>query len=213
MVYWTKRDEELRLCNEWLKNPLINPETGHGIVYKGPTYKNWEDRCKKMNLKLVIKNVEINKNICGLWQQNPSINPLTGRKIKIDGPAYLKLQKKCGDKNMLENSITLLGNYYIPDKNGMVPCVYENNRLYVVRTLNDRRIWGPLNKPAKNIHLEYYADTWDYKNGHFKPIFIGIGKKGEAIKTNIQKQNNKSILNKYNDSNIDKFIKTFVTII
>ena len=51
--------------------------------------------------------------------------------------------------------------------------VINKKRAYVVRRYNDRRVWGPLNKPARSLKLCYYADTWDYHYNHYKPIFIG----------------------------------------
>ena len=55
----------------------------------------------------------------------------------------------------------------------MVPCVLWRGTWYIVRKFNDRKVWGPLNKLAKNIKLCYYADTWDFHYNHYHPIFVG----------------------------------------
>lgn len=170
---WTLLDEEKRLCNEWLVEPLINPETGYPIERNGPTFMSWKERCKKCGISgKPVATKKITWRKCQEWRNNKSVNPDTGRKIKINGPTYKWLEKTC--KNMEEKSIILMGEYtYLPDNKGIVPCVINRDTKYIVRTCDNRKIWGPLNKPGKNIKLCYYKDTWDYKYNFFKPIFIG----------------------------------------
>lgn len=166
---WTRIDEERRLCELWLKDPLINPDTGHPIDRNGPTYNNWIERCKKLGMKhRPLATREMTWRKCEAWRENPSLNPDSGRKIKIGGKIYKEIQKQC---NIINKEIKLEGDYYIPDKSGLVPTIIYRSTIYVVRKLNNRKVWGPLNKPAKNIRLRYYKDTWDYRYNHYKPIF------------------------------------------
>jgi hypothetical protein len=169
--HWTKLDEEKRLCELWLTEPLINPETGHPIDRNGPKYNELKFRCKQLGLKatpVATKNITWRK--CQEWRKNPDINPDTGRKISRNGPTWKWLEKKC--KCIDSPQLELVGEYYIPDNKGMVPCIQYGKTWYVVRKYNDRLIWGSLNKPARGIQLYYYADTWDYRNNHYKPIFM-----------------------------------------
>lgn len=167
---WTKADEERRLCNQWLAEPLINPETGLAIERDGPTFNDWKNRCIQLGIKGIPKATRVMSwRKCQEWLKNPDINPDTGREIKKDGPTWKWLEKEC---KCVEKNIDLWGEYYVPDSKGMVPAVIDQGRVYVVRTFEGRRIWGPLNKPAKGVKLCYYADSWDYRKNYYKPIFI-----------------------------------------
>lgn len=169
--HWTKLDEEKRLCMLWLQEPLINPETGHSIDRDGPTFEMWKERCKNIGMKTqptATKTMTWRK--CQEWKRYPNINPDTGKKIKKDGPTFKWIEKQC--QLIEEKSLVLEGDYYIPDTNGMVPSILCGGIWYVVRKYDNRKVWGPLNKPAKNVQLCYYMDTWDYHYKHYKPIFI-----------------------------------------
>lgn len=166
---WTRLDEERRLCESWLKDPLINPETGHPIDRNGPTFNKWMERCKALGIKhRPVATREMTWRKCEEWRRNPSINPDSGRKIEIGGPTYKQIKKQC---KLINKEIKLSGEYYIPDRNGLVPTILWRSTIYVVRSLDGRKVWGPLNKPAKNVKLRYYKDTWDYRYNHYKPIF------------------------------------------
>ena len=172
VVRWTKTNEEQRLCSLWLQEPLINPETGHSIRRNGPTFNSWKERCKSVNMQsrpLATKQMTWRK--CQEWQRNPMVNPDTGRKIARGGATYKWIKKEC--QLIDDPKLTLEGEYYIPDQKGMVPAVLYRGTWYVIRTHQGRKVWGPLNKPAKKIKLRYYADTWDYHYNHYKPIYIG----------------------------------------
>ena len=170
--YWSNKDEEKRLCSQWLEEPLINPETGQSIDRKGPTYASWSRRCKIIGMSgtpTATKKMTWRK--CQAWYNNRSVNPDTGREIERGGPTWKWIEKEC--KVIEEKEITLLGKYYLPDRHGMVPCVVYRGTMYLVRQYQGRKIWGPLNKPAKGIKLCYYSDSWDYRYNHYKPIFVG----------------------------------------
>jgi len=174
---WTKSDEEKRLCLLWLEEPLINPETGCKIIRNGPTFKEWLWRCQQRGITSKPKAThKLSWNKCQLWKQNPDINPDTGRKIKVNSTTYKWLEKECG--KIKEKPDKFLGEWYVPDNNGLVPCVNNNNTFYVIRLLKQdnivRKVWGPLNKPVQKIWLIYFKDTWDYKNGLYCPIFLNI---------------------------------------
>jgi hypothetical protein len=173
-MFWSKRDELKRLCEEWLREPLVNPETGHPIERNGPTYQRWQKKCKELGIKhRPAATKELTWRKCQEWRRDPTINPDTGRKIQRDGPTYKWLETQC--RLITEKEIELIGDYYPPDTRGMVPAVTWRGTIYIVRRCNgkERKVWGPLNKPAKDIKMRYYADTWDYTYKHYRPVFIG----------------------------------------
>lgn len=172
-AFWSKTDELRRLCLEWLREPLLNPNTGYPIERNGPTFKMWQKRCKELNLDHRPKPTgEITWRKYQEWKTNPLVNPETGRKIKENGPTFKRIKKGL-KKNPPEKKVTLLGEYYVPDAKGYVPCVKHLESWCIVRKDSGRKVWGALNKPAKNIRLVYYKDTWDYRNNHYAPVFLG----------------------------------------
>ena len=208
---WSKLDEEKRLCSLWLKEPLVNPETGHSIERNGPTFNQWMERCRRIGLMNRPKATkEMTWRKCQEWRRNPSINPDTGRKIDPYGPTGKWIAKQC--RTIQERELELFGEYYLPDKNGMVPCVLYRDHYYVVRTFQERRVWGPLNKPARSIKLYFYTFTWDYLYDHYRPIFMDSPpqppqqiKKQQLSqrKTEIKKSNPKYLV----DTVVDLFIQ------
>lgn len=156
---------------EWLKEPLVNPETGLSIKRNGPTFMYWKEKCK--SLKIATKPVatgELSYRKCQEWRRNRRINPDTGREIKIGGPKYKWIEKTC--RQITEKELKLMGEYHMPDSRGMVPCVKYGSTWYVTRKLGDRKVWGPQNKPARAVKLCYFMDTWDYHYNHYRPIFM-----------------------------------------
>jgi hypothetical protein len=75
------------LCDKWLKNKTINPETSRKIKENGAVYKELEKKCSLNPLN--------QKDICDKWLKNKTINPETSRKIKENGTVYKELEKKC----------------------------------------------------------------------------------------------------------------------
>ena len=94
----TKKD----LCDKWLTNKTINPETSRKIKENGDVYKKLEKLCslnQKLNQK-PKKDVKITqKDLCDKWLTNKTINPETSRKIKENGDVYKKLEKLCSVKS------------------------------------------------------------------------------------------------------------------
>ena len=88
------------LCNKWLANKTINPETSRKIKENGDVYKKLEKLCS-LNQKLKPKkDVKITqKELCDKWLINKNINPETSRKIKENGEVYKKLEKLCSVKS------------------------------------------------------------------------------------------------------------------
>jgi hypothetical protein len=78
------------ICDKWLKNKTINPETSRKIKENGPIYKKLQKKCSLNPLN--------QKEICDKWLKNKTINPETSRKIKENGVVFKELQKKCKDK-------------------------------------------------------------------------------------------------------------------
>jgi hypothetical protein len=75
------------ICDKWLKNKTINPETSRKIKENGAVYKELSKLCSLNPLN--------QKDLCDKWLENKNINPETLRKIKETGITYKKLQKKC----------------------------------------------------------------------------------------------------------------------
>ncbi len=72
------------ICDKWLENKTINPETSRKIKENGVVYKELSKLCSLNQ-----------KDLCDKWLLNKNINPETSRKIKASGIIYKKLQKKC----------------------------------------------------------------------------------------------------------------------
>ena len=84
------------MCDEWLQNRLVNPETGRKIKQDGPTYKTWKSRCEGQNNQGNRKRpAKGPAKGCDEWLQNRLVNPDTGRKIKRDGPTYKTWKAQC----------------------------------------------------------------------------------------------------------------------
>jgi hypothetical protein len=92
-----KKLTQKELCDKWLINKTINPETSRKIKENGEVYKKLEKLCS-LNQKLK-KDVKITqKELCDKWLVNKTINPETSRKIKENGEVYKKLEKLCSVK-------------------------------------------------------------------------------------------------------------------
>lgn len=169
---WNKRKEEIRLCEEWLKDPLVNPKTGRPIERGGPKYQEWEHRCKKLGLShRPVATGKMTWRKCQEFRKNPHVNPETGRKITPGSPTWKKIYKQCKCIEQKGHRETILGEYPVPDKNGLVPAKRVKNSYYIVRYHESRPVYGTLNKYADNAVQVYFKDTWDYLNGRYKPIF------------------------------------------
>lgn len=203
--YWTSTDEQRRLCNIWLQDPLVNPTTGHPIDRGGPTYQMLSEKCRELGLKhKPTATRQMTWRKCQEWRQNKSINPDTGNKIKIGGPTFKMVEKQCAE--ILEKTLQLHGDWFVPDTLGMIPAVLSHGTWYAIRKYNDRSVYGPLNKHAKNIRLVYYADTWDYRYNHFKPVFLGrtpSRPRSKSSRSDYSKNNPKQIV----DNIVDLFVK------
>ena len=82
------------LCDKWLANKTINPETSRKIKENGDVYKKLEKKCSlKQKPKKDVKITQ--KDLCDKWLANKTINPETSRKIKENGDVYKKLEKLC----------------------------------------------------------------------------------------------------------------------
>jgi len=94
----------VKICDEWRKNPLVNPETKRAIKADGPKYKELQKLCKDKTSPPKGKEQSPPKgspnsgisDICKKWFENRGVNPRTGAGIKVGGPTYLKLEKECG---------------------------------------------------------------------------------------------------------------------
>jgi len=80
------------MCDTWLQNKLVNPDTGRQIKLDGPTYKAWKAKCKDDQPNDQPRG---QPKGCNDWLQNKLVNPDTGRQIKLDGPTYRAWKAKC----------------------------------------------------------------------------------------------------------------------
>ena len=81
-----KKLTEKEICDKWILDKTINPETKRKIKENGEVYKKLLKKCS-LNKK--------EKEICDKWLLDKTINPETKRKIKENGTIYNKLVKKC----------------------------------------------------------------------------------------------------------------------
>ena len=97
------------ICNKWLMNKNINPETSRTIKETGAIYKKLFKECSTKPLT--------KSEICNKWLMNKNINPETSRTIKETGAIYKKLFKECSTKPLNKtdavNKIKKLFNPYI----------------------------------------------------------------------------------------------------
>ena len=84
-----KKLTQKEICDKWLLNKNINPETLRKIKENGEVYKKLEKKCS-LNQKEKPK-----KEICDKWLLDKTVNPETKRKIKENGDVYKELAKKC----------------------------------------------------------------------------------------------------------------------
>jgi hypothetical protein len=88
------------LCDKWLTNKTVNPETSRKIKENGDVYKKLEKLCSLNQNKKQKKDVKITqKDLCDKWLTNKTVNPETSRKIKENGEVYKKLEKLCSVKS------------------------------------------------------------------------------------------------------------------
>ena len=76
------------LCDKWLQDKTINPETKRKIKENGTIFQKLSKKCSP-------KETLTQKDICSKWLQDKTINPETKRKIKENGEVYKKLSKLC----------------------------------------------------------------------------------------------------------------------
>jgi hypothetical protein len=206
---YSRRDEEKRLCNEWLKDPMVNPKTGMPIDLKGPTYLEWQKRCKDLGLSYKpIRTKELSYRKCQEWRKTPHVNPETGKQIMVGGTLYKRIERQC--KNVTEKPVVLNGTYFPPDLQGFVPTVKSTNGShYIVRHSSNRSeigattasnamdhlVYGPLNALTyKNrTTLVHFKDTWDFKQGYYRPIFKGSSRSSAPSQPSHQTQSAKTV--------------------
>jgi hypothetical protein len=93
------------LCDKWLTNKTVNPETSRKIKENGDVYKKLEKLCSLNQNKKQKKDVKITqKDLCDKWLTNKTVNPETSRKIKENGEVYKKLEKLCSVKSLKSSS-------------------------------------------------------------------------------------------------------------
>jgi hypothetical protein len=93
----------INICEQWLNNPNVNPETGKSIKKNGPVYKRLLKLCeeKKSKTRSSSSSSVSSKTLklCDEWKKNKTINPETGYKIKENGPKYNYFKELCMNLN------------------------------------------------------------------------------------------------------------------
>ena len=84
------------LCDKWLQDKTINPETKRKIKENGTIFNKLSKKCSP-------KETLTQKDICSKWLQDKTINPETKRKIKENGEIYKKLSKLCSLKQKVKS--------------------------------------------------------------------------------------------------------------
>lgn len=92
-------------CEEWIRNPTINPLTNRKIKVNGPTYKKFEKDCDESSSP---KSSPKHTSPCEEWTKNPTINPRTNRKIKVNGPTYKVLENDCSGIKIKNSKIEIV---------------------------------------------------------------------------------------------------------
>ena len=79
-------------CEQWRRQPTINPKTKRTIKIGGPAYKNIEKACDPPVPKTMLS-----KEDCEVWRKHPGKHPLTKRKINQNAKngIYAQLLKLC----------------------------------------------------------------------------------------------------------------------
>jgi len=91
------------ICDEFLKNPKINPLTNRRISPKGLVYKNLVRQCRSSSPQQSRspsrlpspRQSRLPSPICDKFIKNPNINPRTNRRISPQGLVYKNLVIEC----------------------------------------------------------------------------------------------------------------------
>jgi hypothetical protein len=84
-------------CEEWLKDPLVNPRTRRKIKAGGSVYKKLQKECEDSETSVQTNSFPSRSEECEEWLKDPLVNPRTRRKIKAGGSVYKQLQNECED--------------------------------------------------------------------------------------------------------------------
>jgi len=80
------------VCDKWLLDKSINPETGRKIQKDKGVYNKFAKLCTSSSSG---KKENSANDVCKKWLLDRNTNPVTGRKIKTNGPVYNKFSKQC----------------------------------------------------------------------------------------------------------------------
>jgi len=92
----------INICDEWLNNPNVNPETGKSIKKNGPVFKKLLKLCQEKKNKSKSSSSSVSSKtlrLCDEWKKNKTVNPETGYKIKENGPKYNYFKELCMNLN------------------------------------------------------------------------------------------------------------------
>jgi hypothetical protein len=92
-----------KLCEEFARNPGVNPLTGRKIDAGGPTHRRLVDACAKYRSGSAPsaarpKNSAVTPTDCEKFAKDQRVNPVTGRAIAPGGAVYEKLKKACSER-------------------------------------------------------------------------------------------------------------------
>jgi len=197
-----------KICNKWLMNKNINPETSRAIKETGAIYKKLFKECSTKPLNINKKDKLTKSEICNKWLMNKNINPETSRTIKETGAIYKKLFKECSTNplnktlniNDAANKIKKLFNPYIKritanisDRIGYY-MIIKRYLKSIKETNNCVRLYNideKTNKPIFRIGRNIILDKQIGSDSAFGIVFIS------HYKTNVKYGNKFDKLNKF----------------
>lgn len=168
-------------CDEWFRQPHVNPRTGRAIKVGGPTFKAIEKECGdsgQTNIKAqqgIKVQQEPSDEECFKWLNDPTHNPRTGRVINPKGKVFKMFKESC-DKTSLPSIAPTVSSSDV------------NHTWFQTRIETGRRIINHLN--------DISSDQWDMcMTGSSAPIFrknfsnvkvIGRGTFGQIFKADFE---------------------------
>ncbi|AAS18054.1 unknown [Singapore grouper iridovirus] len=88
-------------CDEFHRDPSVNPATGRPIKYGGPAFRKLLRECGDAEPR---RRPLTSNEMCDEFRRDPTKNPITGRTIKTGGPVHTRLLGECADDTESEAS-------------------------------------------------------------------------------------------------------------
>ena len=187
------------ICNIWLKNKTINPETSRKITENGPIYKQLQIKCS-LNQKEKNKDINIKNYISSIQHKNNCLKLFkkTNKTLKYKLGNDIILDKKL-DKT--KNNIVFLGNYNN----------YKFSVKILEKTKNNKYEFIILKELTKKI-IDLECPHFIFNYGYLKCVKINLTSDDEKLyyPPILNKSNNLYFqINKLASGNLNKILKLF----